>query len=173
MAATYEPIATTTLGSNTYSITFSSIPATYTDLKLVMVGNGSNGGNICIRFNGDTGNNYSGTFFNANGNSNIGSNRYSNSSYLFVGNSTTASTTTTPRLDVIDIPFYAGSTFKSVLMSISNNHANSTASNNHVEVGIGLWSSTSAINEIQFLWNDLSFRYTTGTIATLYGILKA
>jgi hypothetical protein len=33
MAKTYEPIATTTLGSAAASITFSSIPATYTDLN--------------------------------------------------------------------------------------------------------------------------------------------
>ena len=37
MPATYEPIATTTLGSAATNITFSSIPATYTDLRLVLV----------------------------------------------------------------------------------------------------------------------------------------
>jgi hypothetical protein len=37
MPATYEPIATTTLGTAAAFITFSSIPATYTDLRLVIV----------------------------------------------------------------------------------------------------------------------------------------
>jgi hypothetical protein len=36
MATTYEPIATTTLGTAAAFITFSSIPATYTDLRLVV-----------------------------------------------------------------------------------------------------------------------------------------
>jgi hypothetical protein len=35
MASTYEPIATTTLGTATASVTFSSISGAYTDLVLV------------------------------------------------------------------------------------------------------------------------------------------
>ena len=38
--STYTPIATTTLGS-AGTITFSSIPSTYTDLVIVLNGNGS------------------------------------------------------------------------------------------------------------------------------------
>jgi hypothetical protein len=37
MATTYEKIATTTLGTAAATFTFSSIPATYTDLRLVVV----------------------------------------------------------------------------------------------------------------------------------------
>jgi hypothetical protein len=35
MPATYEPIATTTLGTAAATITFSSIPATYSDLMQI------------------------------------------------------------------------------------------------------------------------------------------
>jgi hypothetical protein len=61
MAATYEPIATQTLGTATSSITFSSIPSTYTDLVLI-VGSltlATNGNGLVVRFNGDTAANYS------------------------------------------------------------------------------------------------------------------
>jgi hypothetical protein len=57
--ATYEPIATTTLGTATSSFTFSSIPATYTDLRLVI--GWVSGTNPRIRFNSDTATSYSQT----------------------------------------------------------------------------------------------------------------
>ena len=41
MAITYEPIATNTLGSAAASVTFSSISGTYTDLVVVVSGNGA------------------------------------------------------------------------------------------------------------------------------------
>jgi hypothetical protein len=41
MAITYEPIATTTLGTAAASVTFSSISGAYTDLVLVCNGNKS------------------------------------------------------------------------------------------------------------------------------------
>ena len=57
--ATYIALANTTLGSNSATVTFSSIPATYRDLVLVCNVkniNGENYNTLC-RINGDTGNN--------------------------------------------------------------------------------------------------------------------
>lgn len=57
---TYDSISSTTLSSNTASVTFSSIPATYTDLILVAnFGMASSNGDLWIQFNGDTTSNYS------------------------------------------------------------------------------------------------------------------
>ena len=58
MTATYDCIATTTLGSDQASVTFSAISGNYTDL--VIVGNGAltaGAGTLFIRFNSDTGSN--------------------------------------------------------------------------------------------------------------------
>ena len=69
MTATYDPIATTTLGSAASTITFSSIPNTFTDLRLVLFGVTLNatGTYNQIRFNNDTGTNYSWTQLLGNG----------------------------------------------------------------------------------------------------------
>ena len=60
MATTYEPIATNTLGSAAANITFSSIPATYTDLRVVVVAlTTNNNWNIELRLNSDSSTLYS------------------------------------------------------------------------------------------------------------------
>ena len=55
---TYTALATVTLGSAASSVTFSSIPATYRDLIFTWEGTNTGGG-PGLRFNGDTGSNYS------------------------------------------------------------------------------------------------------------------
>ncbi len=57
MPITYEPIATTTLGSAAANIDFTSIPSTYTDLRLVLVvrsDRASTVDSVNLRFNSDT-----------------------------------------------------------------------------------------------------------------------
>jgi len=67
----YESIATTTVGSGgTSSITFSSIPATYTHLQIRMLArdNRSSGAsNLNVQFNSDSGSNYTGHNLQGNG----------------------------------------------------------------------------------------------------------
>ena len=56
---TYRPLATVTLGSSASSVTFSSIPATYRDLIVVANFTQTDTTTAAIRFNSDTGSNYS------------------------------------------------------------------------------------------------------------------
>lgn len=166
MAVTYEPIATTTLSSASSTITFSSIPSSYTDLRLIFVPLASSSApSPYFRINGDTGTNYSQTQIRANGATTPTSNRFTNQTQMYVDNA--AMDTTTPYLYTFDFFSYSGSTFKSILMTESNDLNGS----GYISRRVGLWRSTSAITSIAFGVNVTS--YGIGTTATLYGILKA
>ena len=68
MPATYEKIATTTLGSAAADITFSSIASSWTDIRLVFTGTSSvDYSNLFCRLNSDTGTNYSLTRLSGDG----------------------------------------------------------------------------------------------------------
>jgi hypothetical protein len=56
---TYVAIAEQTLGTAAASVTFSSIPGTYTDLVLVLSVQDASGNTFALQFNGDTSTNYS------------------------------------------------------------------------------------------------------------------
>ena len=164
MPTNYEPIATTTLGSAAASITFSSIAGTYTDLRLVLVTITSGGANR-IRFNSDTGTNYSRTYVAGDGSA-AASSRSSNSTQIFM-NYNASPSSTIPYLHQIDIFSYAGSTNKTILWD-QNLDLNGSGD---VVKGVGMWRNTSAITAIE-LSNNVG-NFLTGTTATLYGILKA
>lgn len=168
MAATYEKIQSITLGSSASSVTFSSIPATYTDLRIVMNyrANTSIAGSS-IQFNGNTASNYSETFIRGNGSA-ASSSRFTNSTYLQVGWQGWA-TTTIPQFCTVDIFSYAGSTFKTV---VGEDNADRNGAGEVVRF-VALWRSTSAITSIVINENAGGGNYAAGSTFTLYGILKA
>ena len=164
MPTTYEPIATQTLGSAAATITFSSIPATYTDLKFVLVpSTGTADANVFMQLNSDTGTNYSNTRLVGNG-STASSARQTNTSSILVG----AITNTKNTFFSYDFFSYAGSTFKTILIE-QNEDLNGSGS---VIRRVGLWRSTSAITSI-FFDTFTTGGFPVGTTATLYGIKNA
>jgi hypothetical protein len=164
---TYEPIATTTLGSAQTQITFSSIPSTYTDL--VLVSNLSIVGYVAsmyLRFNND------------------GTATYSNTRLYGDGSSAASDRPSTPQTEMYVGIVGAGSAPESVVITNIQNYANATTKKtvlsrgnspaNYVSAIVGLWSSTAAINRI-----DIYFRLVgtdtaaAGSTFTLYGISAA
>lgn len=162
--ATYEPIATQTLGTSAAIITFNSIPSVYTDLRLVLVTTpASNYASLRVNFNSDTNGNYSrktlyGDQTDVNTISNTG---------LSMWIATTAMRNTAPSFISLDIFSYSGSTDK-VAMSFS---ANDTIGAGFVNNNVGLWRSASSITRIDLELGGINFN--AGTIATLYGIKAA
>jgi len=170
MAYTYEPIATTTTTTASPAITFSSISQNYTDLALIISVRANStpaSYGTHIRFNSDTGSNYSETYLRGNG-STASSSRFTNNIYMNVGWQGYA-TTTIPQFCTVDIFSYAGSTFKTAL---GEDNADRNGAGVVVRF-VGLWRSTSAINSIVVNENAGGGNYAAGSTFTLYGILKA
>lgn len=163
---TYTPIATTTLGSAASSITFSSIPSTYTDLRVVFVGQTQTSAQtVYTQFNSDTATNYSNTVISGNGSTAAS---YRNTSNNNIEGAKRALIPISPNwgLYTFDIFSYAGSTYKTCLIT-ANGDANGSG---RVDYNVGLWRSTSAITSVK-LFNTNN--WATGTTATLYGLKSA
>ena len=168
MPATYEPIATTTLSSAASTITFSSIGAGYTDLRLILVCTTSPGGMAPqIRLNSDSGTNYSMTELTGNGAS-AASTRQINRNQVDLYYSGIGTSTTIPMMWTVDFFSYAGSTNKTMLITRSSDQNGS----GEVMREVSLWRNTAAIDTI-LLRLSTAGNFATGTTATLYGILKA
>ena len=164
MPVTYDNIATTTLGSSVAAIDFTSIPATYTDLRLVLVGTVNTAGVFpLVRYNNNNATNYSMTYVAGNG-STAYSSRSSNATY-FAPFEVNGMSDTVPQIITMDIFSYAGSTNKTTLMTTSGDKNGS----GDVERYVCLWRNTSAITSVKL---DAS-NWNSGTTATLYGIKNA
>ena len=159
MAKTYEPIATTTLGSAAASYTFSSIPATYTDLILIHAGTVSAANDIYMRFNGDTASNYSRTLLFGNGTS-AGSSRVANDTSILWNYQDTS-----PSTGIAHIMNYANSTTYKTILSRENPAAIATAAI------VGMWRNTAAITSLTV--GVLAGTLSTNSVLTLYGIKAA
>ena len=169
MAKTYEPIATTTLGSAASSVTFSSIPGTYTDLILVVNGSSTVGTGSRLRIgNGsvDTGSNYSFTFLEGTGSA-TNSFRNSNVAYIQMNNySQFAPSPTYNTTEIVQIMNYANTTTYKTVINRSN------LAQTGVSTMVGLWRSTSAINVITYYCSNAT-TFEAGFTATLYGVKAA
>ena len=170
MAKTYEPIATTTLGTAESSVTFGSISGAYTDLVLVSSIKYSTGGinNFATLQVGngsvDTGSNYSTTWVEGAGGV-ASSGRQSNGTYSFISYfGSGSSNTTEPVISITNFQNYSNTlTNKTVITRFNNS--------NQVGAYVGLWRSTSAINTITITANGSNF--ALGSTFTLYGIASA
>ena len=171
MAANYVLLEKITVGAaGASSVTFSGIPQTgYTDLVLrasVRSSNATTQDDMYLRFNADTGNNYSDKAIYSNDGTSATSLSHSGIGFLFTGSidgaSSTASTFTSTDFY---IPNYTSANYKSVSQDIVNEH-NATAG--WTGMFAGLWASSSAITSIT-LSNSPFAQYST---FSLYGVAK-
>ena len=168
---TYTPLATTKLTAATTTVSFSSIPSTYTDLVLVAVSADSTTANnqISFRLNSSSTAVYSWTSLYGNGTS-AGSNREATGvgrTYGTIGWNTAQNTTLGTSMSVANFMNYANSTTYKTVLSRSNNTTNGT------EAMVSLWLSTATISSIDLYSANNTKQFAAGSTFTLYGILAA
>jgi hypothetical protein len=167
---TYDLIASQTLGSSASSITFSSIAASWTDLRIVLTATSDSGGpGVQLRFNGDSATNYSVTTLDGYNGAGVYTTYSANWSYIYINANGGALSTTYPSLYDINVFSYAGSTYKTSLISNAGDKNGNTPST--VSAVAALWRSTAAITSLTLLASSNNF--ATGTTASLYGIKAA
>jgi hypothetical protein len=168
----YESISTVTVSTTAATVTFSSIPSTYTHLQIraMSVNTAAALGNYTIlNFNGDTGNNYSWHYVMGDG-----SNPYSG------GNSATGSirfdqvrggtnSNSYPQITVMDILDYANTSKNKTTRALDGGDGNGTGG---VSLNSGAWYNTAAITSIVLssYSSGAASLFGTNSSFALYGI---
>lgn len=172
-AGAFESIATVTGNGSASSLTFSSISSDYTHLQIRGICRGTrsfNSESLYIRFNSDSGNNYSyhwaygdagGTFSTATTTTNL------IQTGLFPGALATSNIMAGLIVDVLD---YKNTNKNKTIKAINGYDTNGSGSGadfNNIFFSSGSWRNTNAITSITILSNGA---FTTTTTFALYGI---
>jgi hypothetical protein len=170
MPSTYTLISSNVLSTTAASVTFSAIPATFTDLVLRISARDSfsngNGVSIKLRFNSDTASNYSWTLLEGSG-SFVGSSQASNQSGRtdFEASSDAGQTANTFGSTEIYIPSYTVSQNKPI--SGIGASENNSATAHRMGASANLWRNTAAISQISITTFQ---NFVSGSSFYLYGI---
>jgi hypothetical protein len=166
MPGSYDSISTVTVGAGgASSITFSSIPSTYTHLQIrAILKNTSSTTYAAMRFNSDSGSNYSAHYLDGNGSTLLigGAANYDRSYFGYAG---TSSQTNFFGASVVDILDYKDTNkFKTVriLTGVDVN-----GSGGYIELSSSSWRSTSAITDLNIFFANNFAQYSS---FALYGI---
>ena len=171
--STYTLIQSQTLASSAASVTFSSIPATYTDLVLRISARGDNSGIISdpfqINFNTTGGTTDSYTRLRGSGSA-ASSSRISNGTgfypFSYGGDGSGATASTFSSLEIY-IPNYANTTYAKPMSAFTATENNATAAD--IAAYAMLLNATGAINSVT-IYEQGSASFVSGSSFYLYGI---
>ena len=158
--STYVPLATITLSATDSEILFSSIPATYRDLIVVINGSTSSNTLVWSRINGDTGTNYG--YVVMTGSSSVYSSAGTfNVAYLSDG-TVLSNTRIMITMQVMD--YSATDKHKTALVRSDSTLSGTTA----VYASAHRWANTNAVTSVSVNTNTGS--WNIGSTFSLYGI---
>jgi hypothetical protein len=153
---TYTPLATVTLGASASSVTFSSIPATYRDIVVIFGGSNSSANNLQLRFNADSGSNYS--FVYAEGNGSVTeSGAFTSQTTSFIGNIGTGQNAVVAQV----MDYSATDKHKTTISRSNRPDAN-------VQMSASRWANTAAITSIEV--RVAGGTIDTASVLSIYGI---
>lgn len=168
LPSTMTPIATQTLSATAASMTFSSIPQGYTDLKVIIVGyayTSDSYGGLQIRFNGDSGANYSHRgMFAITSVVAYSNNNMTHWAAGVIQDFTTGSNTFVSSAELNIMNYSNTTTYKTGL-------ARTSVPKYRVDGVVGVWRNTAAITSLTVTPTDTPLN--VGTIVTIYGIKAA
>jgi hypothetical protein len=173
----YESIATVSATGSNSTLTFSSIPSTYTHLQIRGIARAASGGetepfDLRLYFNGLTTGIYSSHALYGNGTSaaataaHAGSDNYI---YTHTGLAGSGMTGTSYNACIIDIQDYASTTKNKTSRYFGG--ADNNGATGIIALSSGLFISTAAITSVSI--NSQYYNFTSGTTFALYGIKGA
>jgi len=172
MPGSYESIASTTVGSGgAASITFNSIPQTYTHLQIRGIGKWTTTGNdqstIQFTLNSDNGSNYSYHAIRGNGTSGIAIGQASYTRYLsYIGApSSFSSYANMFGATVFDLLDYTNTNKNKTMRSLVG--FNTNGGSDSIGISSGLWMNTAAVTSITVALDGNLAQYSE---FALYGI---
>ena len=171
-ATAYESIATATGTGSSGTITFSSIPSTYTHLQLRMLTRDAFATTgidyVKLRFNSDSGTNYARHQLKGDGSTATATGAVTLDNILLYGHPLGSNTANVMGTYIVDILDYASTTKNKTVRSLSGCDLNATG---QILVISGLWLNTNAISTITIDAGGTFF--TTSSTFALYGIKAA
>ena len=175
--AVYESIATQTVGSGgTSSVSFSSIPATYTHLQLRIMAKVTRAtypiGELKVEFNFDTGANYTVHDIYGDGSSLTLVQGSGQTSMRWGNGSIGTSTGGTFGVMIVDILDYANTSKYKTVRNFSGTDCNGTVGGLGGRLGqfSNLWSNTSAVSNIYITYGGGQGDFLEYSSFALYGI---
>lgn len=174
MATTFTKIASVSLASQAASMSFTSIPQTYTDLVVKWTGRLAAGGaveNCTLKFNGSTSGyksrdvGYVGPDYGVRSLTNQGGTNDVFSGYI----PTSGHTANAFGSNDIYIPNYTSSSYKSILVEGASDTNSGAILDFGVILSSGVWENTAAITSITIA-SDTGYNLAAYSSATLYGI---
>ena len=166
----WEKIDTQVLGSDTASITFSSIPSTFVHLKiefLVRTDNAATSDSLGIRFNSDSGNNYNSMRQNISHSATLVTTETlaaAQLQFFVIGDSGIAFAT-----GEIVIPGYAVTGRPRVCFQNGGRLLSTATGNVQTTAGVGEWTNTAAAISTILLFPIGGSNFKSGTRISLYG----